>query len=112
MADRQEKALVKVAFNACSEKAFSRLPASLQGFILEVQSGIQNSVLRVYPGARATSGFRCACENGRVGGLAHSLHLVGMARDFVGVHLGDLKPIPGLKQIPEPKKGVLHCEVM
>jgi len=103
--------MVKVCFNECSQKAFAKIPPSLQGFILEVQEGIQRAVLQQFPGAYPTSGFRCGCENRRCGGMAHSLHLVGMARDFGGIPAGLRIVIPGLKVVPEPQNKIYHFEV-
>jgi len=73
---------IKVCFNRCSREAFDKLPGWVQDTIIAVQTSIHNAVLRVFPGARPTSGFRCGCENARVGGQPHSLHLWGLARDY------------------------------
>lgn len=102
---------VKVAFNGCSQRFFDKLPESIRGTIAALQSGIESSVLRRFPGAIATSGFRCSCENRRVGGVAHSFHLLGLARDYVGIPFDSACEIAGLKVIPEPEKGVHHFEV-
>jgi len=73
----------RVFFNTCSGKALFAMPGSVRRTILALQSGIESAVLRVSPKAVATSGYRCSCENRRCGGVAHSLHLVGAARDYI-----------------------------
>jgi len=95
-------------FNACSGKALFGMPGTVRRTILALQSGIESAVLRVAPKAVATSGFRCSCENRRCGGVVHSLHLVGAARDFIppGVVPGG---IPGLRVIREKTHD--HVEV-
>lgn len=70
------------AFNQCSRDALADMPKSMRDTIKAMQEGIEAAVLRVFPSARSTSGFRCTCENFRCGGKSHSLHLVGMARDY------------------------------
>lgn len=91
---------VQVCFNTCSEKCLRGFPPAIRDTILALQVGIHKSVLRVFPGAVASSGFRCQCENTRVGGKAHSLHLVGAARDYCLVNEFP-RAVNGLKVIRE-----------
>lgn len=103
--------MVKVCFNECSQKAFRKLPESLRLYIMEVQEGLQNAVLRQFPDAYPTSGFRCVCEGRRCNSMAHSLHYVGCARDFGGIPQGLRIVIPGVRVVAEPMKKIYHFEV-
>ncbi len=49
--------------------------------------GILNEIFSSFPGAfRFTSGYRTPAHNARVGGVANSYHLTGLAGDFVPVN--------------------------
>lgn len=95
------------AFNKCSRDSLAKMPESMRNTIKAMQEGIENAVRRLFPRCRATSGYRCVCENTRCGGKSHSLHLIGMARDY------ELDPafprvIPGFKVIFE--SDCIHVE--
>jgi len=112
MGEAKEGGSLRVCFNQCSQRAFDRIPKSVRNTIAAVQEGIQKSVLQRFPDALPSSGFRCSCENKRVGGVAHSLHLLGVARDFVlRLNNRPLPVIPGLRLVWESSKQVLHAEV-
>lgn len=72
----------------CSEKlnqiGFKRLPAFFQLLVKQSQQKIQEAVEKYNPGRkiRPTSGFRSVENNIKVGGVADSLHIFGLARDF------------------------------
>lgn len=102
---------MRYAFNSCSEKALRDMPQSMSSTIKSVQDGIESTVLRYFPSAKPLSGFRCTCENTRCGGVAHSLHLVGCARDYVLCD-GFPSSLPGLRVIFERAKNVVHVEVI
>lgn len=95
------------AFNQCSLDALAAMPKPMRDTIKAMQEGIESAVSRVFPGRRPTSGYRCACENSRCGGKSHSLHLVGMARDYA-VDYRFPSYIPGFIVIRE--KNCVHVE--
>lgn len=75
---------------------FAKLAPAIQVAISCYQEQIQREVDTKNPGRfRPTSGFRCASENARVGGVPDSLHIWGMARDFVPVD-GDFSREPSV----------------
>lgn len=106
--EEEKKYGIRITFNECSRKLFCGLPEWLQISIASVQSAIHRSVLQVFPGARSTSGFRCSCENVRVGGQYHSRHLFGLARDY-SCSSDFPRDIPGCKVIVE--KNCIHVEL-
>lgn len=107
--EEERKYGIRITFNECSRKLFRELPEWLQLSIASVQKAIQRSVLQKFSKARATSGFRCSCENRRVGGVGHSRHLFGLARDYALD--GDFpRDIPGCKVIPS--KNCFHVELV
>lgn len=66
------------------EKCFARLSPVIQMAITQFQIAIQSEVDKKNPGKfRPTSGFRSPQQNAAVGGVVDSLHIWGMARDFV-----------------------------
>lgn len=95
------------AFNQCSRDALAKMPESMRNTIKAMQEGIENAVRRLFPRCRATSGYRCSCENNRCGGKPHSLHLVGMARDYANDPLFP-SVIPGFRVIRETN--CIHVE--
>lgn len=73
---------------------FARLGPVLQQAISTYQEKIQAEVDNKNPGRFVpTSGFRCASENQRVGGVPDSMHIWGLARDFAPVD-GDFERGP------------------
>jgi len=97
------------AFNKCSREALAEMPESMRNTIKTMQDGIEIAVSRLFPERRATSGYRCVCENTRCGGKPHSLHLVGMARDY-GVDPRFPLSIPGFRVIFE--RNCIHVEYL
>jgi len=68
------------------QEVFTRFGPTLALVISGYQEIIQVEVDRKNPGKfRPTSGFRAASHNSLVGGVPDSLHIWGMARDFVPV---------------------------
>lgn len=90
---------MKIAFNEDSQKVYNRLPIEIRTAISIVQNRIEAAVLRKYPNAVATSGFRSGCYNRDCGGKPDSLHLWGCARDYTLRSLGDDPCIEGMTVI-------------
>jgi len=95
------------ACNQCSRDALAQMPRAMRDTIKTMQEGIDTAVRRLFPGARTTSGYRCMCENTRCGGKPHSLHLVGMARDYA-IDPRFPRVVPGFRVIVESK--CIHVE--
>jgi len=89
---------MKYAFNPCSERWLGGMPKALRDTVMAMQEGIETAVLRSYPGAIATSGVRCPVYNATLpGASAHSLHILGCARDYRLDSMDGSQPIPGVR---------------
>lgn len=75
----------------CSEpsncEAFKRLPAFFQQYITDKHCELRNYVYSITKNTKYkplfTSGFRSYSVNKKIGGVSDSLHLFGLAIDFV-----------------------------
>lgn len=101
---------MQICFNAESQKVFDRLPIEVRTGIKIVQERIHTAVLRIYPNAVATSGFRSAAYNRSVGGVDNSYHIWGAARDYTFDSLGSDPVIPGIRVIRSRKCWHLEIE--
>lgn len=86
-----------------NEKAWNRLPKVLQYFISSehkiLMSKIKNNVRSKFgeEGLKSlvkSSGFRSHFTNSRNGGVSDSLHLFGLAADFLKIGIFKDNPIP------------------
>ena len=86
-----------------NDKAFKRLPTVLRYFIQSehkiLMDKIKNNVRSKYgeEGIKSlvkSSGFRAVSTNTRHNGVSDSLHLFGLAADFLKVGIFKDKPIP------------------
>jgi len=77
---------IKVCFNEQSQRVFDLLPETEKARIILEQQKIQDAVWKLYPGLRATSGFRCVDYDKTVSHKVPykpvSRHIGGNARDF------------------------------
>jgi len=89
----------EICFNPRSQAVFRRLPKWVQESMREWQTRIHEAVLRAYPRAVATSGFRDSEYNRKIGGREESRHLWGCARDYLPFDFP--RRIPGLVVIVE-----------
>lgn len=68
-------------------EAFKRLPSFYQQYITDKHCELRNYVFSVFKNTKYkplfTSGFRSSAVNKKVGGVSDSLHLYGLAIDFV-----------------------------
>lgn len=67
-------------------EAFKRLPAFFQDYITDLHMQLRNEAYRILPKEFKpifTSGFRSIAVNKAVGGVSDSLHVHGLAVDFV-----------------------------
>lgn len=68
-------------------EAFKRLPSFYQQYITDKHCELRNYVISILKNTKYnplfTSGFRSLAVNKKVGGVSDSLHLYGLAIDFV-----------------------------
>ena len=67
-------------------EAWKRLPSFYQEFITNMHNDLVNCAVDIFKDkycVEVTSGFRSPAVNKRVGGVADSLHLHGLAIDFI-----------------------------